>query len=111
MKDDVFKQIEISVTQIKSRSLNRDPFSFEIICAAPISYPNSNYNKKFSRKWFEVNARSAEDDDDMYDWCRQVFGDQPKSPDAWCRWYRYNKKTFRFRDQKDADWARMRVKV
>lgn len=58
---------------------------------------------KFSRaKWHEVSLmiKSYVPIQERIDWCEQMFGPQPKNPDAWTRWYT-SYTTLRFRDEKD----------
>ena len=62
--------------------------------------PKSKY--KFSRNnwhWTEINSMA----DDYYErlsWCEEMFGAQPKNPDAWTRWYS-SWSTLKFRDEAD----------
>ena len=58
---------------------------------------------KFSRaNWYEVSLmfKSYDPIQERLDWCEQMFGPQPKNPDAWSRWYT-SYTTLRFRDEKD----------
>lgn len=63
---------------------------------------------KFSRKWFIGKVHRGDIGDDAAKWCAINFGNQPKNPDAWCRWYRYSSKQFYFRDEKDYHWFVLR---
>lgn len=62
--------------------------------------PVSKY--KFSRKnwhWAEINT-FADDYYERLEWCKQMFGAQPKNPDAWTRWYE-GWGSLKFRDEAD----------
>lgn len=67
-----------------------------------ITKPKSKSNYQFSRNnwhWVEINSMA----DDYYErlaWCEEMFGAQPKNPDAWTRWYS-SWSTLKFRDEKD----------
>lgn len=67
-----------------------------------ITKPKSKSNYQFSRKnwhWAEINSMA----DDYYErlaWCEEMFGAQPKNPDAWSRWYA-SWGNLKFRDEKD----------
>lgn len=62
---------------------------------------------KFSRaKWYE--ATLPKDGQAAFAWCVEMFGAEPKYPDAWSRWYFNVNKTFRFRDSKDYEWFTLR---
>ena len=67
-----------------------------------ITKPKSKSNYQFSRKnwhWVEINSMA----DDYYErlaWCEEMFGAQPKNPDAWSRWYA-SWGNLKFRDEAD----------
>jgi hypothetical protein len=62
---------------------------------------------KFSRaKWYE--ATLPKDGQAAFAWCVEMFGAEPKNPDAWSRWYLNVNRTFRFRDSKDYEWFMLR---
>lgn len=60
----------------------------------------------FDRVWYEFDSLSVytgeiwPDLHDELDWCKQNFGPNTLTPDAWSRWY-VNGWIFRFRDEKD----------
>lgn len=67
-----------------------------------ITKPKSKSNYQFSRKnwhWVEINSM-ADDYFDRLEWCKEMFGAQPKNPDAWTRWYS-SWSTLKFRDEAD----------
>lgn len=66
-----------------------------------IPYPE-NPRRQFSRKWFSAKSRGEILAlDQVQSWCVDTFGPQPVCPDAWCRWYHYSTRTWRFRDEED----------
>lgn len=67
--------------------------------------PMKEEKYKFSRNWFEEHLffKSWEPIQQRLDWCEEVFGPQPKNPDAWTRWYTMHT-LLRFRDKKDYEW-------
>lgn len=62
---------------------------------------------KFSRNWF-IGRVNNSDGDEVHKWCKEMFGNQPINPDAWCRWYRYSSQQFYFRDVHDYEWFMLR---
>jgi len=62
---------------------------------------------KFSRNWFIGKVNSGQGDE-VHKWCSETFGNHPTNPDAWCRWYRYSRNKFYFRDERDYTWFTMR---
>ena len=75
-------------------------------------HPEPKY--KFSRaKWYTVqlngNAtwRLSDEYNQIIDWCTEHFGEHPKKPDAWTRWY-VGLGYINFRDAKDYEWFMLR---
>ena len=99
----------------------------EILGVLPMTGPagkiftlRANYNRKpkynFSRaKWYEadremVKTKSAfvSYNQEQFVWCMEQFGLPPVNPDAWCRWYVFENRRYRFRDEKDYIWFMLR---
>ena len=61
----------------------------------------------FSRaKWYRVDVE-PQDWEDALDWAKEQFGQKPKNPDAWSRWYT-GLCSITFRDEKDYNWFILR---
>jgi hypothetical protein len=65
---------------------------------------------KFTRKnWHIADMwKSDHSTQDMDNWCIEIFGPQPKNPDAWCRWQRSMVGRYFFRDEQDYFLFRLR---
>lgn len=86
------------------------PMTSPAIFGFDLDYPivyHTNPRRQFSRQWHESSCQN-QDYEAVQQWCTENFGPQPKCPDAWCRWYRYRRRAWRFRDQEDYVLFRLR---